>query len=61
MPGRYQCAECGKQYDVKEFDMGDKDYCCHACLMEGRKKIVPKKEPDNKQIRHFSAGGYACH
>lgn len=56
----FACAECGKQYHTKEFDMGGRDYCSHSCLLEGRKKTAEKVKPNNQTLRHINAGGAAC-
>lgn len=58
---KYECQACHKTYDVKEFELMDKDYCSHDCLMVARNGIKEREQPKETSKMHLHGWGQACY
>ena len=62
MMSKYECQTCHKTYNKKEYDLMNKDYCSHDCMMVARRAIKERKEPVSARLPHIvgGGGGHSC-
>ena len=47
---KFECSECNKKYNTKEFSQNNLDFCCLLCMKSYREKNF---KIENKTTQHY--------